>query len=145
MKICIPLDTDRGPESTVKGHFGSAPLLGVVDVDSGDLEVVPNPELHHRHGSCHPVEALKALDVDAVVCHGVGRSAFTALSDAGIEVLIPADRTVTAITEAVRAGKARRLSLDETCGGGRRDGHGHAGAGCGQGHRAVHGRGHGRR
>ena len=135
MKICIPLESDRGLESTVTGHFGSAPLFGVVDVESGALEVVPNPELHHRHGSCQPVEGLKELDVDAIVCQGVGRRAFTALNEAGIDVLVPTDPTITGITEAVRAGKARRLSLDDTCGGGQREGHGHGGAGCGQGRR----------
>jgi len=127
MKICIPLESDQGLESKVTGHFGNAPLFGLVDVDSGALEVVPNPELRHRHGSCHPAEGLKALDVDAIVCQGVGRRAFAALSDAGIDVLIPTDRTVTAITEAVGHG------------------HGHAGAGCGQGHRHGQGHGQGRR
>jgi len=124
MKICIPTKDDRGLESSAFGHFGSAPFFTMVEVERGRLEVVANPEPHSHSESCQHVDGVKAHGVDAVVCSGVGRRAFAALREVGIDVLTPADGTVSDIVEAVRAGDTRRLSADEACGGGRRHGRG---------------------
>lgn len=134
MKICIPTKDNRGLASRAYGHFGSAPFLAMVDVDSGWLEVVGNQDHHHRPHSCHHVDALRALDVDAVICAGVGRRAFTALREAGIDVLVPEHSTVAQIVETVRLGGIRRLSAAEACSGGR--------TGAGRGAGVEHGHGH---
>lgn len=132
MKICIPTVDDRGLESTVAGHFGSAPFFATVDTDSGRLEVERNPDRHHHHRSCHHGASLEVRGIDAVVCTGMGRRALSDLLDAGIEVLAPGQGTVAEIIEAVRAGKTRRLTLDDACGGGRH------GRGNGSGHGLAH-------
>ena len=147
MKICIPTNDDRGLESEASMHFGHAPFFILADVESAGLEVLRNPECHDHHGSCHHVQLLKAHAVDAVVCPGIGRQAASGLREAGIDVFVPAERTVSEIVNAVNAGKAHRLSIDDACGGGH---HGHrhgAGTGAGHGHGQGQGRGsrHGRR
>ena len=142
MKICIPTKDDRGLESRAYGHFGSAPFFAMVDADSGRPEVVRNTDLHHGPHSCHHVDGLKAHDVDIVVCNGVGRRAFVALQEAGIDVQVPKHATVADIVRAMRAGEVHRLSADEACGGGR---HGHrhgAGVAHGQGNCQAHGPSH---
>ena len=143
MKICIPTKDDHGLESRVYDHFGSAPFFAMMDADSGRLEIVRNTDLDHRHHSCHHIDGLKTHNVDALVCSGVGRRAFAALREAGIDVLVPEHATVADIVSTVRAGEARRLSPDRACGGGRQ-GHGH-GAGAGQGRGNCHAPGRGRR
>jgi predicted Fe-Mo cluster-binding NifX family protein len=139
MKICIPTQNDRGPDSEASDHFGKAPFFVLADVDNGGLEVVRNPECHEQHHSCHHVQVLKAHAVDAVLCSGIGRRALAGLTEAGIEVLAPAGRTVSEIVETVKVGKVRSLSPEDVCGGGGR--HQHHGRGEGRGHRHGHGRG----
>jgi len=143
MKICIPTKDDHGLESRVYDHFGSAPFFAMMDADNGRLDVVRNTDLDHRHHSCHHIDGLKTHNVDVVVCSGVGRRAFAALQEAGIDVLVPEHATVADIVSTVRAGEAPRLSPDRACGGGRQ-GHSH-GAGVGHGRGNCHTPGRGRR
>ena len=134
MKICIPSTDDRGLESKVFDHFGRAPFFTLVETQSGKLEVMPNPDCHdgaHGRHTCHHTGHLKARGVDAVVSGGIGRGAFAGLNKAGIEVLIAGPGTVRDMVERVKSGNARRLSLEQTCGGGRH-GHGH-----GRSHKAM--------
>ena len=42
MKICIPTNTDSGTESTISGHFGSAPFFMIVDTESLGCRAVVN-------------------------------------------------------------------------------------------------------
>lgn len=37
MKICFPVQQDKGMESAVYHHFGSAPLFVVVDTDTNNI------------------------------------------------------------------------------------------------------------
>lgn len=126
MKLCIPSGDDRGLESTAFGHFGSAPFFTMVDVESGGLKVVQNPECHDRHRSCHHVQILAAHDVDAVVCRNIGRRAYDGLRAAGIDVLVPPRDTVSEIVKTSAAAGLQRLSEGDVCGGGRRR-HGYRG------------------
>ena len=137
MKICIPTEDDRGLDSTAFNHFGSAPFFTLVDVESGGTKVMQNPECHEHHRSCHHIQLLKAHDVDAVVCEGIGRRAHAGLREAGIDVLVPSDGTIAGIVATATAGGLQRLSADDACGGGRRH-HGHR-AGAGHGRRHGHG------
>jgi len=132
MKICIPTQDDRGMESRLFDHFGSAPFFAMVNVDNGRLDVVNNLESDPGSHSCHNVDRLTAHDVDVVVCKGVGRRAFAALNLAGIDVWSPEQGTVGEILEAVRAGQVRRLTADDACGGGRHGGNRVAGSGHGR-------------
>jgi predicted Fe-Mo cluster-binding NifX family protein len=130
MKICIPTDEDRGFESEASAHFGRAPLFVLADTTGSDLRVVRNPECHEHHGSCHHHDLLKAHHVDAVVCEGIGRRATSGLEEVGIDVLVPPARTVREIVDALRLGKARRLSPGDACAGGRRHRRRHHGGSC---------------
>jgi len=143
MKICIPTNDNRGLESQASMHFGSAPFFILADVESANLEVVPNPECQDHHQSCHHIPLLKAHAVDAVVCEGIGRRAVSGLREAGIDVLVPPARTVSEIVHAVNAGDARPLSADDACGGGRRRHRHRAGVdrGCRHDHDQHRGRG----
>jgi len=122
MKICIPTDCDRGTESATSPHFGTAPFFTLVDLDRMHVESVPNPSCHSRNGNCHRISLLTSHSVDAVVCEGVGRRAFDALREAGIEVLSSPAGTVGWVIAAVSAGHTHRLTEHTACAGGR--GHG---------------------
>lgn len=135
MKICIPTESGQWLESKTSDHFGTAPFFTFIDVDTDTYRVVPNPECHNHHGTCHHVPLLTAHEIDAIVCTGIGRRALSALRDAGIEALAAPDKTVGGVVRAVRDGTARPLPAHHACEGGhshRHRGHSHHGSGrCG--------------
>jgi predicted Fe-Mo cluster-binding NifX family protein len=112
MKICIPTDDDRGVEGRACGDFGRAPFFTLVDPDTGDAEVLPNPDCHAHPGACHHIPQLRAHGVSVVVCEGLGRRAADALIEAGIETRRPAGVAVAEIVEQFRRDETRPLTAD---------------------------------
>lgn len=117
MKICIPTDCDRGTESAMSPHFGKAPFFTLVDLDTMDIEALPNPSRNTHHKSAHHVPLLTSHSVEAVVCEGIGRRALSALRAAGIEVLSSPAGTVGWVIAAVSAGHIHPLPTHVACGG----------------------------
>ena len=65
MHICIPVLDDRGLDSQVSAHFGSAPGFMIVDTESGSCRLIGNGNQHHAHGMCQPLAALAGEPVTA--------------------------------------------------------------------------------
>ncbi|SHF40178.1 Predicted Fe-Mo cluster-binding protein, NifX family [Desulfacinum infernum DSM 9756] len=124
MRICFPVSQEKGWESPVFGHFGSAPAFVIVDTDSGQLEEVTNGDLHHAHGMCQPLKALGGRQVDGVAVGGIGMGALMKLQAQGITVYRAVEGTVKDNLAMLKEGKLPVFSSDWTCAG-----HGHAG-GC---------------
>jgi len=122
MKACFPVATNQGLESTVFGHFGSAPLFVVVDTESGEVAEVINRDLHHAHGACSPVKALGGHRVDAVVVGGIGGGALTGLNRAGISAFRASASTIAENVALLQQGALSQWVPGDTCGG---HGHGH--------------------
>ena len=117
MRICIPTEDDRGLDSLLCGHFGSAPYFALADTESGDVEIEANSGHQHDHGKCKPVDRIDVDRTDAVVCRGMGKRAVSSFQQAGVEVLLTSAATIRdAISQAGR-GELRTLSLEEACGG----------------------------
>jgi predicted Fe-Mo cluster-binding NifX family protein len=134
VKICIPCAEDRGLESPVYSHFGSAPVFLIVDTDDGTCHALKNRNEHHAHGMCQPLSALAGQAVDAIAVGGIGQRALARLQTSGMAVYLADRPTVAATIEALGKGELRAVSLDEACAGhGHQHGHDHD-----QGHR--HGR-----
>ena len=120
MRLCIPAADACGLDARAHGHFGSAPCFVLVDTESGAFSTLDNRRAEHRHGHCDPAGAIAGADVDAVLCHGMGRRALEKLSAAGIEVFTAAGDDVSSMLQAFRSGAAQRLAADDACAG-----HGH--------------------
>ena len=58
MKVCIPVEENKGLDSKPYGHFGSAPIFVVCDLESGEVKSLDNGDLDHEHGKCQPLKAL---------------------------------------------------------------------------------------
>ncbi len=86
MNICIPVTADRGLESPVSGHFGSAPIYMLVDVETREARALSNTRAVHEHGACRPLDALAGHEIDAIVVGGIGAGALMKLQGAGIRV-----------------------------------------------------------
>jgi len=146
MKLCIPTLDDRGLEGMPSDHFGSAPYFTFVDSETGEVEAVRNGGAHHVHGACRPLDFLGTRPVDAILCRGLGKRAFSRLRAGGISVFVTLETDVAATVEAFKAGRLRQLTSEEACHGhshGSRAGSGHshdAGHGSGGGYSHGHGR-----
>lgn len=129
MKICIPINEDRGLDSPVCGHFGSAPGFLVTDTETAEFHVQPNGNQHHAHGMCQPLQALGEVSPEALIVGGIGRGALLKLNASGIRVFLAVDGNVAENLTALREGRLPEASPETACG---HHGHGtHAGGGCG--------------
>jgi predicted Fe-Mo cluster-binding NifX family protein len=123
MQICIPVLDDRGLDSQVCAHFGSAPGFMIVDTESRHCRVIGNRNQHHAHGMCQPLAALAGETVDGIVVGGIGMGALMKLQAAGITVYRAVHPTVGETLAAFTAGSLAPVDRNEACGG---HGHHHA-------------------
>ena len=117
MRICIPVNEDKGLKSTVCQHFGAAPLFLLVDTETGEFDTLDNSSLHQAHGTCRPVSALAGKDVDGVVVGGIGKGAIRRLRAEGTEVFISQLGTVEEVLLALREERLKPATLDAACSG----------------------------
>jgi len=115
MNVCIPVTHDRGMQSPISLHFGSAPLFLIVNDESGAMEAVPNGDLHHQHGMCQPLAALAGKAVDALVVGGIGMGALTKLGDAGVRVFMATPGTAQNVLDALKAGSLQEATPATAC------------------------------
>jgi predicted Fe-Mo cluster-binding NifX family protein len=126
MRICIPVLEDKGLESRVSQHFGSAPAFMIVDVESGECRAIANNNRHHQHGMCQPLAAIAGESVDSIVVGGIGMGALMKLQAAKIAVFRAECQTVGETLEALKTGTLRPVDPDTACGQHRHQ-HGHLG------------------
>jgi predicted Fe-Mo cluster-binding NifX family protein len=117
MKICIPVADDRGLESPVYGHFGSAPTFVLVDSETMTVESLGNRDQGHVHGQCSPLKALAGARPEAVVVGGIGAGALLGLRDAGIRVYRATGKTVAEVVALLKKGDLPEIGWEDTCGG----------------------------
>lgn len=115
MQICIPVVEDRGLDSRVSGHFGSAPGFMIVDTDSGACRLIGNQNQHHAHGMCQPLAALAGEQVDGIIVGGIGMGALMKLQAAGITVYRASHPTVVETIAAFKQGELQPVDQDGAC------------------------------
>lgn len=85
-------------------HFGHSKQFKIYDIDNGKVAA---SEVVDTNGSGHGALAgvLHALNVDALICGGIGAGAQTALAAAGIRLYGGVSGSADAAAEALAAGK----------------------------------------
>jgi len=115
MNICIPVTEDKGLESPVSAHFGSAPLFMIVDTESGSCKARSNRNLNHGHGMCQPLLSLAGERIEGVVVGGIGMGALQKLEAADIRVYLSELPTVDATLAAFKAGTLKGATRRTAC------------------------------
>lgn len=115
MKVCIPVEVNEGLESKPFGHFGSAPMFVVYDLESDKLSQIDNGDLGHEHGKCQPIKALSGNVVDAVIVGGIGQGAIVKLNSMGIKVFKAQANTIKENIELFKANKLNEFPSNHTC------------------------------
>jgi predicted Fe-Mo cluster-binding NifX family protein len=123
MRVCFPVQQDEGIESSVYGHFGSAPLFVVVDMDTNVASLIKNRDQHHVHGACNPIKALDNQKIDAVIVGGIGAGALGKLNKSGIKVYRAQSPTIKENIALFASQSLPEFTLQGCCGG-----HGHGNA-----------------
>jgi predicted Fe-Mo cluster-binding NifX family protein len=117
MKIAFPTRQDKGMESEVHSHFGSAPRFIIVETASGVHESVVNSDADHEHGGCQPMVALGGRTVDAVVVGGIGAGALLKLQAAGVKTYRAVEGTVAENLRLIASGTLPLFAPEHTCAG----------------------------
>ena len=115
MKICVPVEVNNGLESKPFGHFGSAPMFVVCDLESGNLSTINNGDLGHEHGKCQPIKALSGETVDAVIVGGIGQGAIVKLNSMGIKVYKSEEGSISDNINLLNQGKLEEFNMNHTC------------------------------
>jgi predicted Fe-Mo cluster-binding NifX family protein len=115
MKVGFAVEANEGMESTVYGHFGSAPAFIIIDTEGKEASVVDNKDLHHVHGACNPVMALGGKSVDAMIVGGIGAGALTKLNSLGVKVYGAGAQTVGENLSLLKENKLQELSENNSC------------------------------
>lgn len=129
MNICVPVTDDKGLESPVSAHFGSAPFFLIIDTENGSCHAVSNRNLDHGHGMCQPLLSLSGERVDGMVVGGIGMGALGKLQAANIQVYLSEFPTAAATIAAFKDGKLRVVTPQTACGHHGGD-HGASGGSC---------------
>jgi predicted Fe-Mo cluster-binding NifX family protein len=124
MNICIPVLADRGLESPVSGHFGSAPMYVLADSETRQTRALSNARAVHEHGACRPLDALAGEKIVAMVVGGIGAGALMKLQGAGIRVFRATAPTVAGCLDAFARNEVEEIDPAGACAGHGHD-HGH--------------------
>jgi len=115
MKLGFAVQADEGMESTVYGHFGSAPAFIIVDTELNKVLGLDNRNMHHEHGACNPIMALDGNKVDAMVVGGIGGGALMKLNAMGVKVYGAGAMTVKENIALMESGMLQELSMNNSC------------------------------
>ena len=124
MKICFPVESDKGLDSDVFGHFGTAPVFVVFDTETKSVERINNQDIGHVHGMCNPLKALNGKRVDVVLVGGIGAGAIKKLNGMGITVYRSSKGTVRDNIKFFKSNTMSEITMAHTCSG-HADGCGH--------------------
>lgn len=115
MKVCFPVKSNEGMESVPYGHFGTAPMFVVCNLETNEVKTIGNGDLGHQHGMCQPMKALSGEVVDAVVVGGIGQGAIVKLNYQGIKVYRAAEGTINTNLEKLKNGELSEFAMNHTC------------------------------
>ncbi len=115
MKIGFAVQVNEGMESTVYGHFGSAPAFIIVDTELNEVLGLNNRNMHHEHGACNPIMALNGNQIDAMVVGGIGGGALMKLNAMGIKVYSAGAMTVKENVALLADNRLQELSMENSC------------------------------
>lgn len=117
MKICFPVESDKGLDSEVFGHFGSAPIFIVFNTETKTIDTINNQDLGHVHGMCSPLKALGGKIVDIIVVGGIGAGAINKLGEMGIKVYRASNGTIRDNIGLVENNTISEITLQHACDG----------------------------
>lgn len=137
MKFCFPVEKNEGLQSKISGHFGSAPLLLVVDTETQELVEMKRSGQADQPGRNRLAQLLAGPALDALVVTSMGQGAQSRLKSAGVKIYLAAGVTINDNLLCMADQRLAELNANQVCS------HGQHGAGHGHHKQHGHGAGHG--
>jgi predicted Fe-Mo cluster-binding NifX family protein len=117
MRICIPAQNNKGLDSIVYGHFGSAPYFIIYDTDDKSIDVISNMDTPHAHGNCNPLISFEKKPIDIMVTGGIGARALQKLNDVGVSAYrTDTERVAADVITSFENNKLKEILPGEGCG-----------------------------
>jgi predicted Fe-Mo cluster-binding NifX family protein len=127
MKICVSAASGI-LEAQVDPRFGRCPYFVIVDSETPQFEVIPNPASGAMGGAgIQAAQTIASRGTNVLITGSIGPNAFQALSAAGVRIMIGASGTVMEAIEKYRKGELKEASSPTVPG--------HFGMGMGRGRR----------
>jgi len=114
MRICFPIEVDKGLDSVIFGHFGLAPLFMFVDTKAKTSQAVINQARHDRD-KCSPLKILEENETDMVIVEEIGPEAIARLNANRITVYKAGKKTLRENIDLFRNHCLTELSVDHAC------------------------------
>lgn len=114
MKIAFPTMGSKGMEELIGEHFGRVSTYTIIDLENGDIKVIPNTS-HHMGGRGYPPELLAREGVKIMICKGIGRRAINMFQEFGIEIYIGATGRVREALDAFKNGMLKKALIEDAC------------------------------
>jgi predicted Fe-Mo cluster-binding NifX family protein len=73
-------------ESSIYGHFASAPFFLLVDTAAGEASVVANCDPEQPYAGCNPFSALRGRELAGIVVGGIGDESLRVMNLCGHRV-----------------------------------------------------------
>lgn len=86
MNVCFPVMADAGMESTIYGHFASAPFFVIIDTDNRRCSAIANCDRENPYAGCSPFSALRGQKLDGIVVGGIGDDSVRVMNLCGFKV-----------------------------------------------------------
>jgi predicted Fe-Mo cluster-binding NifX family protein len=103
-----------GMNDMVSPHFGRAPTFTVFDIETKEVEVLPNTSEHMGGVKLAP-EIVAEADAKIMLCSGLGPRAVQMFRQFGIEVFIGAAGTAKDMISAWKAGLLQKATEENAC------------------------------
>ncbi len=105
MKVAIP--TSDTITDAVHGHVATAPYFTIADTETGETRKVANEFLEREEREPNPVGVVRNLEVDVLLCGGLGKWARKMLEAAGLKVYRAHGGSVDRALREFREGKLK--------------------------------------
>ncbi|MHA1243532.1 MAG: NifB/NifX family molybdenum-iron cluster-binding protein [Candidatus Heimdallarchaeota archaeon] len=122
MKIAFPVIDDKGLEGTIGAHFGRVPKFAIYDNETKTVEIIANTGDHFGGAKSTP-QILKDVNVDLLICGGIGRKAISLFDNFKIGVCVTKSILVKDALEEHKQGKLSPANEQDACAG--QHGHNH--------------------
>jgi predicted Fe-Mo cluster-binding NifX family protein len=116
MKIAFPVAENKGLESQIDDHFGKTKEFMIVDLDTRDIQVVPNKKAEGGSG-CKTGFLDKDAGVNAVVTKCIGDGSQRGLHDLGIKVYAAGADTIGANLDLFEKEELKLFHIFDLCQG----------------------------
>lgn len=115
MKLAFPVKENKGLESVMDDHFGTAGYFLIVDTQTRGFEFKENQKLSGEESKCKTTVLGKEPGIDAVITHCMGDGSRRSLTSSNIKVFQAQKETVLENLELMEKNELKLFHMFDIC------------------------------